>query len=257
MLARSLVNGETMVRILLALALFTAGVASAAEPRYAVLSLLSDRLTIITRDMSTGSHIDHNHRDVVAVPGNLLDRNMVLAMDDALHAAGAQGRTVLLFSNDPAIFARQARGLDAGEGAAALLEAVRPVLRGVDATYLVLASKYRHDARLHVEDGYVGSGMLDGLGFYIDRAYEPRRNGTIGVAPGYLAAFTYYKLSLIDLATGRVVREVPVFASETRLGTDAVSGHPWDAMSSADKVAALDHLLRGETPQAMGRLLAP
>ncbi|HZZ93482.1 MAG TPA: hypothetical protein VFE23_13045 [Usitatibacter sp.] len=246
-----------MVRVLLALALLAAGAAAAAEPRYAVLSLLSDRLTIVTRDMATGSHIDRNHHDFLAVPGNLLDRNMVLALDDALHAAGAQGRTVLLFSGDPAIFARQAQGLDAGAGTAALLDAVRPVLRGVDATHLVLATKYRHDARLQVEDGYVGSGMLEGLGFYVDRTYEPRRIGTIGVAPGYLAAYTYYKLSLVELASGRVVREVPVFASETRLGSAAVSGHPWDAMSSADKVAALDRLLRAETPQATARLLAP
>jgi hypothetical protein len=246
-----------MVRMLLALVLLTAAAAAGAEPRYAVLSLLSDRLTIVTRDMVTGSHIDRNHRDTLAIPGNLLDKNMVLAMDDGLHGAGAKGETVLLYTSDPAIFARQAQILDTAAGTAALLDAVRPVLRGVDATYLVIASKYRHDARLQLDDGYVGSGALDGLGFYIDRTYEPRRIGTIGVAPGYLSAYAYYRLSLIDLATGKVVREVPVFASETRLGTDAASGHPWDAMSSADKVAALDRLLRNETPRAMAALVKP
>jgi len=226
-----------------------------AEPRYALLSLLSDRLTIVTRDMATGSNIDHNHRDTVAIPGNLLDKNMVLDLDDALRAAGVKSGAVLLFTSDAAIFSRQAQLLDDANGTAQLLEAVRPVLKGVDATHLVLATKYRHDARLKVADGYVGSGSLDGLGFYIDRTYEPLRTGTIGATPGFLAAFTYYKLALIDLSTGHVVREVPVFASESRLGTEGESGDPWDSMSVEDKAAILARLLRAETPQAVARLL--
>lgn len=228
-----------------------------AEPRYAVLSLLSDRLTIVTRDMATGSNIDHNHRDTVAIPGNLLDKNMVLAMDDALRAAGVGSKPVLLFTSDPAIFARQAELLDASGGTAALLQAVRPVLRGVDATHLVLATKYRHDARLHVPEGYVGSGLLEGLGFFVDRTYEPPHVGTVAVAPGYLSAYAYFKLALLDLATGQVLREVPVFASETSMGAESKSGHPWDAMSPEQKVAAIDHLLKTETPIAMRKLIAP
>jgi hypothetical protein len=245
---------------MLSLVLILASVlAGAAEPRYAVLSLLSDRLTIVTRDMATGSNIDRNHRETLAIPGNLLDKNMVLAMDDALQAAGARDEPVMLFTSDPAIFARQAQLLDESGGTASLLEAVRPVLKGVNASYLVLASKYRHDARLQVQDGYVGSGQLEGLGFYVDRLYEPRRIGTMGVAPGYLAAFTYFKLSLIDLGSGHVVREVPVFASMSRVGTDdqSASGHPWDSMTSGEKVAAIDKLLKAETPVAMKKLLAP
>jgi hypothetical protein len=230
--------------------------AHAQERRYAVLSLLSDQLTIITRDMATGSHIDRNHREVLAIPGNLLDRDMVATLDDAL-AGKASRPPVLLFTRDAKIFARQAELLDASAGTAALLEAVRPVLANVDATHLVLAAKYRHDARLQIEDGYVGSGLLEGLGFYVDRSYEPRRMGNIGVAPGYLSAFAYFKLALIDLASGRIVKEVPVFASESRVGGDSETGHPWDAMTPADKVAALERLMKAEAPRAVGLLLAP
>ena len=244
-----------MRKLVLMLLLAAASLAAAAEPRYAVLSLLSDRLTIITRDRVTGSHIDHNRRESLPIPGNLLDKDMVLDLDDALRAAGAGSGAVLLFTSDPAIFARQAQLMDEANGTAQLLDAVRPVLKGVDATHLVLATKYRHDARLKVADGYVGSGALDGLGFYIDRTYEPQRTGTIGVTPGYLAAFTYYKLALIDLSTGRVLREVPVFASESRLGSEGESGDPWDSMTSADKAQALSRLLKAETPQAVAKLL--
>jgi len=77
------------------------------------------------------------------------------------------------------------------------------------------------------------------------------------VAPGYLSAYAYFKLALLDLATGQVVREVPVFASETTMGAESKSGHPWDAMSPEQKVAAIDHLLKTETPIAMKKLIAP
>ena len=247
-----------MVRALLAILLAAAATVARAEPRYAVLSLLSDSFIIVSRDMTTGSNIDHNRRLTVDIPGNALDKKMVLAMDDALRAAGVGSHPVLLFTSDRKIFARQHELLDESGGTAALLDAVRPVLRGVDATHLVLASKYRHDARLQVQDGYVGSGPIEGLGFYVDRAYQPRNMGNVSIAPGYLGVFTYFKLSLIDLASGRVLREVPVFASRTRLGTEdqtSVSGHPWDSMTAEEKVEAIDQLLRSETPPAMAKLL--
>jgi hypothetical protein len=246
-----------MRKLAIAILLLCMPLLAHADPRYAVLSLLSDRLTIVNRDVGTGSHIDHNHRDALAIPGNLLDRNMVLAMDDALRAAGAKSPAVMLFTSDPGIFARQAELLDASAGTAALLDAVRPVLRGVDATHLILATKYRHDARLKVDDGYVSGGLLEGLGFFIDRTYEPRHVGTIAVAPGFLSAFAYFKLALLDLSTGQVVREVPVFASESSMGAASASGHPWDAMSAQQKIDAIDHLLKTETPVAMKKLIAP
>jgi hypothetical protein len=244
------------MRLIAACLLACASLAAHAEDRrHAVLSLLSDRLTIVTRDMATGSNIDRNHREVLPLPGNMIDRDVVATLHDALAAKGVRP-PVLLYTTDAKIFARQAELLDASAGTASLLEAVRPVLGGVDATHLVLAAKYRHDARLRLDDGYVGSGLIEGLGFYVDRTYEPRRMGTIGVAPGYMSAFAYFKLALIELASGRIVKEVPVFASESRLGSESETGHPWDAMTPADKVAALERLIQGEMPRAVAELLA-
>ena len=70
-------------------------------------------------------------------------------------------------------------------------------------------------------------------------------------------AFAYFKLALIELASGRIVKEVPVFASESRLGGDSDTGHPWDAMTPTDKVAALERLMKAEAPRAVAALLAP
>src|SRR6185503_14718331 len=119
-----------MRKLVLVMVLAAASLGAGAEPRYAVLSLLSDRLAIITHETTTGSHIDRNRRESMPIPGNLLDKNMVLDLDDALRAAGVKSGAVLLFTSDAAIFSRQAQLLDDANGTAQLLEAVRPVLKG-------------------------------------------------------------------------------------------------------------------------------
>ena len=249
-----------MGRLLAMLALLALGCAARAadgDARYAVLSLLSDELTVVVRGATTtGSSIEHNRRQSLAIPGHILDKRMVLAMDDALRAAGAKA-PVLLFTTEPSIFERQAKLLDAGDGTASLMDAVRPVLRGADARYLVLATKYRHEATLRLANGSTGSGTLSGLGFYVDNQVESfERGGESRVGTGFVAAYAYFMLSLIDLQTGQVVREAPVMGSQFALGYRSDTGNPWDAMTPQEKIGALERLLRSETKRVMPRLLS-
>lgn len=231
--------------------------AADADARYAVLSLLSDEITVVVRgDTTTGATIDRNRRQALAVPGHVLDKRMALAIDDALRAAGATTPPVLLFTLDPAIFERQAQLLGSGQGAAGLLDAVRPVLKGADARYLVIATKYRHEAAMRFSNGSAGTGTLSGLGFYVDTQMESHEYGGAGrTGTGFVAAYAYYLLSLVDLESGRVVREVPVLGTQLALGFRSESGNPWDAMTPQEKIAALERLLRAETRRVMPELL--
>jgi len=201
-----------MLRLLAALAgiAFACTCAHAGERRYAVLSLLSDQMTIVTHDMATGSSLDRNRREAFAVPGNVLDKRAVLAIDDALRRAQVKPDAVLLFTSDPAIFAAQARLLEDEAGAGSLLASLRPVLQGAHATHLILASKYRHDAMLQ-----------------------------------------------FDLATGQVLRDVPVFASVALSAARSASGDAWDVMTPQQKANAIEALIRQETARAIPDLIAP
>jgi hypothetical protein len=249
-----------MRRFLLGLVLVASALAARADDagrRYAVLSLLSDQITIVGHDMGTGSSLDQNRRTAIAMPGNLLDKRMVLAIDTALRRAKVTPEPVLLFTTDAGIFAHQARLLDSDAGPAGLLQVLGPVLSSAHATHLVLASKYRHDAALQMHEGKVGSGKLEGLGFYVDRSMRTHVIETGESAVGFLSAFTYFRLSLIDLASGKVLKDVPVYASTTRSAARGASGDAWDAMTPEDKVAALDYLLRRETARVVPMLLEP
>jgi len=167
-------------------------------------------MTIVTHDMATGSSLDRNRREAFAVPGNVLDKRAVLAIDDALRRAQVKPDAVLLFTSDPAIFATQARLLEDEAGAGSLLASLRPVLQGAHATHLILASKYRHDAMLQ-----------------------------------------------FDLATGQVLRDVPVFASVALSAARSASGDAWDVMTPQQKANAIEALIRQETARAIPDLIAP
>lgn len=231
--------------------------AHAEERRFAVLSLLSDQMTVVTHDTGTGSSLDRNRHESFAVPGNVLDKRTVLAIDDALRRAQVKPDAVLLFTSDPAVFAAQARLLDDDKSVTALLATLDPVVRGAHATHLILASKYRHDAMLQMADGKVGSGKLEGIGFYLDRTMRTISGDTREEAYGFLAPYAYFRLSLIDLATGQVVRDVPIFASVARSAAHSATGNAWDAMTPQAKANALESLIRSETARAVPVLLAP
>ena len=72
--------------LLFALACLACVPALAQERSYAIVSLVGDGLLIVQREMSTGSRIDRNRREVMTLANPVLDNTMVLAIDDGMHA---------------------------------------------------------------------------------------------------------------------------------------------------------------------------
>ena len=88
-------------------------------------------------------------------------------------------------------------------------------LAQTSATHLLLIQAQRSPSMLKARNASLGSGYLEGLGFYIDRELKMRRsdNGQVGV--GFLAPYAYIKLQLINLASGETEREQVMTASGT------------------------------------------
>jgi hypothetical protein len=233
------------------------GAAAAEARKYAVLSLIGDRLLIVDREMATGSRLDRNERSFVDLPDATLDNATALAIDDALKAAAGGGSgAVLLAVRDPRLFALQRDMVEANGETTALLARLRETLGQVQATHLVLATKYRHKSMLRFAQGHVGSGNLEGLGFYIDHTLVTTRGDTGERGVGFLAPFAYFRLSLIDLADWKVVREEQVLGSAARSAARSKSGHPWETMSATAKVNALRAVIRREVAQVVPKLVA-
>lgn len=242
--------------MLLLLAAMAALAAHADSRRYAILSLVGDRILVVQREMSTGSRLDRNLRRFVDVPGQVLDRSMLLAVDDAIRREDPAAQTVLLTPKDPALYVAAARQLDGTGDTARIYDAAKSVLIGTNATHLLLVTKQRHQARLHLRDGVVGTGYLEGLGFYVDYGTLARSTDTNEAERGFIAPFTYVNIALIDVGSGKVVNEARVYGSLPYSTPNITIGNAWEALTPQEKADRLAEVMRTEADRVVPRLIA-
>jgi hypothetical protein len=72
-----------------------------------------------------------------------------------------------------------------------------------------------------------------------------------------ILASKYRHDAMLQLADGRVVRDVPVFASTARSAARSSTGNAWVAKTPQAKANAIEALIRRETARAVPQLLAP
>jgi hypothetical protein len=226
--------------------------ASAAERTYAVLSLVGDKLTVARVELTTGSRLDRNARTVIETPGGELDRTMAFAIEDEIKRIAPDARVVLLGANDPALYAAQAAAIDGG--VSTIMPALEATLRGAKASHLVLVTKHKGEARIPLDDGMIGSGALEGLGFYLDhdRYVLNRANGES--SQGILAPYGYVRFSLVDLADSRTLVEHKATLAYTVSSQKAES--TWQNLTPEEKVGYLKEIIRREAQDTVPKLVA-
>jgi hypothetical protein len=87
----------------------------------------------------------------------------------------------------------------------------------------------------------VGSGKIEGVGFYVDPTLPTRNAETNEMGAGFLATFAYIKVALVDATTMAVIREQTVEESATMLTGKSLN--PLDALTPAQKTAALRNMI--------------
>ena len=242
------------MRILILLLLALASTTAFGARQFAVLSLIGDRLLVVQYYPNEGFRNDNNLSASVHLDDNSLDKTALLAADATLQKIEPGVKPVLLVAKDTALYETQAELARTGKGAKELMPALGPMLRGSGATHLVLITKLKHEARVQqIKDTVLGSGMLEGLGFYVDTGRTMPNAPQGQLAPGVLGPFAYFRLELIDIASGQVLREEKVVASRTF--TNPESGNAWSALSNKDKILALQDIIRRETTNALPNLI--
>jgi len=244
--------------LLLLLALFASAVSGAAESRrFAVLSLIGDKLLVVQYAASASFQADQGLQAYVHLDDNSLDKTMLQAVDAGLKGFDRTISPVLLVAKDTTLYDAQAELLNSRRSSTTLLEKIGPMLRGSGSTHLILVTKIRSDARVRqLKDAYLGSTPLEGLGFYVDPGRTSPgatpENPGLGGTP-VLGPFAYYKLELIDLARSEVIKTEEVTAS--RVFSDPGSANPWATLSNQEKITTLQDMIRKETAKAVPVLL--
>lgn len=226
--------------------------------RYAVLSLVGDKMLIVQREISTGSRLDKNTRMLVELPDNSIDRAITLAVDDALRRADPASQPILLASQRADLYEASYQSMERRDGVARVYQAVKPIVAKTQATHLILVTKHRHRAMLRLRDGHVGEGFLEGVGFYVDHGTMMRGVDTNDAESGFIAPFGYMKLSLIELASGRVIAQEHVVGSDAAMPIprERNVGNAWQRLTDQEKVARLTSVIRDGASRAVPMVLA-
>lgn len=220
----------------------------------AIVSLVADHLTVTGFETTTGSLLAQNQTERIPLQTDELERAVLRAALRAVQES-RRGRPVPLLINDGRLY-RDQDSLVAG-GRVVLPDSLRQTLQSQRATHLLLATKHRDDARMRAQDVTLGTGKVEGLGFYVDRVTTLRREGTSAVATGYLAPHYYARYSLIDLRDKRLLdsRTVTASAVYTAAGT-AAGADPWELLDSAGKMKALSDLIADASAPVLRQLVA-
>ena len=245
-----------MRRIGLALAsLLLAVAAHAADGRkYAVLSLIGDEMLVVGAQPATGQRLDRNSRNFLRLEDPIIDKTVLLAANELLKRLTGTD-PVLLFARERPIYAMQQQLMNEGQGMVNLLGHIRPLARGTGATHLVLFTKARREARMQLADTALGVGTVEGVGFYVDPFTEVIVRDRQQNAVGFVAAFAYFDVALVDLDKGTIVAEQRVSGSRTMAAPNSVATEVWSGISGAEKMRMLQEIIRNEIARVVPALL--
>jgi len=74
-------------------------------------------------------------------------------------------------------------------------------------------------------------------------------------ATGFVAAYAYFDVALVDLGKGAIVGEQRVTASRTMAAPNSVATEVWSGISGAEKMRMLQGMLRQEVARTVPALL--
>jgi hypothetical protein len=211
--------------------------------KVAVTSLIGDVITVDIYRKRVGTMIDSNQQEKLPVPTPVFDELALKTASDAV--------TKALPSASMATLSVAAAGSDLDpaqflvDGRIAASHRLVVALRDAGFTHLLVITKQRALARLKFVSSSVGSGYLQGIGFYIDSSLNSIRVDTQEKAKGIIAPYVYIKLALVDLNSLQQTREQVIMDSTIR----SAAGHKeafdaWGALTAEEKVSLLQELIR-------------
>ena len=213
--------------------------AEASRPTVAVLSLIGDEMTLVTRRTSTGSRLDRNDRQALPIVDPAFDVAAAVAAERAIKEVMPSAERVRVSVRDKRLFALQDGVFEAGPASDGMREALQRLLLDAKATHLMLITKRRDVAQFRLYDSHIGDGKVEGIGIFIDNVVGIEDPTTRQYGTGYFACYAYVRATLVDVATMRVLGASPGTESAitTAIGVSATTA--WDALSAAGKAENL------------------
>jgi hypothetical protein len=225
-----------------------AAAASAAEGRrYAVLSLIGDKLELAYAVGVVGAPVDSIEHKWLPLDDTAIDKAALIAVNDQVKS---------LEHTEPVLLQAWERNLfDVSAGTGAIVEWIRDLTKDKKVTHAILITKLAYNGIPALQKPFVGSGALEGVGFFVGRTPPPSGADPNSAGPGFLSPFAYFRVSLVDLKTGQVVKEERGLASDTIDASNTMTGNAWEALDARQKIEKLQAMVRTELASVMPKLL--
>ncbi len=240
--------------MMLATCAASAGAQTTTPRAYAVVSEIARHVNLVSFKENTGSRLDSNVRQRLAVPDGALDKVILLTAQKALKLADSRADIWLLAPADSDFFGLQ----QISQGSAMKIPAdLLAALRERKSTHLLIFTPYRAEADLQFLNSREGTGSLEGLGFYVDHQTPVHSVAERETSRGYLAVYAHFRATLVDVATQQVTASSASTANRitTTAGAPSGSVNPWDSLTSTQKMAQLRDLAMGEVDRMVPELV--
>jgi hypothetical protein len=224
--------------------------AASPQPKIAISSLVGDTMNVTVYRQRSGSRLN-NEVDVLKMPGPMFDLAVLKTTQDALSKVLPGANVAAL--RVPAAGSSADPALVYDEGKLVATNGLVVALKQQGYTHLITATKLRSNNLVRLADrDVIGTGFLEGLGFYVDPSISVGLRGSTEQGDGIIAPHVYIELRLVDLEAMAISADQKITvnsiagAMQNQNGSDA-----WGAMTAAEKIDAVDRLLRRNVAKAV------
>ncbi len=208
---------------------------------YAVASAIGESMSVVSFRKQTGRLIDSNLKETFDFGEQGLDNVIMQALEKTLKVHCNNCSTVFLKVNSDR----------ANESADKLLPSLLGGAKNAKADRLIVLTKHRDNARMPFEQAFLGQGKISGLGYYVDPTKQVQDLASLKIVKGYIGAFAYFSMYVIDVATGDVIyskdfNSAAVFTTARKESFDA-----WDSVPDDQKIPTLLALVKSSTAEQL------
>lgn len=237
--------------------------ANVSTESFSVLSLVGDRLEVVSRELGTGTRISRNLRTPVPLDTPIFDQAVAQTAARILQQARPGALVSQLNTRSPVLFERQSELFEVKQGVLGMPGPILDAAIGQSANRLLVVRKFRTEPRFRFVDGVIDGRNegVEGLGFYLDgtqivNSYDEKHQ-RVATGRGFIAPYVHVEVLLAELPSGKLLGRKTV-AANVMAGSgreESSINEPWLAMSSADKVRWLTRLIEKDVGDAMMAIL--
>ena len=214
---------------------------------FAVVPLVGRQLTLVGAQPVTSTRIDRNQYQIMPLADDTFDVAARSAVDRVIKARNAEDTTLLVRVN-------VTPGENGEVPVESVVSAVAPRALEASAKYLVMIVPYRAVPMLGTVDGHLGTGSAAGIGLYINRFQTTHIVGGESDS-GFLGLFANFKVLIVDASTAAIRAEGIGTVGSMYSAARAKDRDPMNALTTAQKLGALQALLRNEIVRILPGLL--